>query len=107
MASYNLSIDYQAIRDCANDMEDVNKKLREKLESISNEMKAVNTEDVYFSTDAQDCLEKFNAMATKRIPQFYDVIEGYVKFLNTAVETYESTNKTLQSNVESNIDAFV
>lgn len=103
----NLSIDYNALTQCATSMKDVNNKLREKLETISTEMKSVNTEDVYFSTDAQDCLEKFNAMATKRIPQFESVINEYIDFLNHAVEKYKETNTALTQNVESNIDAFV
>lgn len=103
----NLSIDYNALTNCANSMKDVNNKLTEKLRSIESEMKAVNTEDVYFSVDAQACIEKFNYMATKRIPEFEAVINEYVKFLEEAVAKYRETNKALQSNVESNIDAFV
>ncbi len=103
----NLSIDYNALTACASSMKNVNGKLTEKLRAIETEMKAVNTEDVYLSTDAQACLEKFNNMATKRIPEFERVINEYVKFLEDAVSKYRETNKALQSNVESNIDAFV
>ena len=102
-----LSIDYNALTACSQSMKDVNGKLTNKLRDIENEMKAVNTEDVYFSSDAQACLEKFNYMATKRIPEFEAVINEYVKFLDEAVAKYRETNKALTSNVESNIDAFV
>ncbi len=103
----NLSIDYNALSACASSMKDVNNKLTEKLRTIQTEMGAVNTEDVYFSTDAQACREKFEQMANKRIPEFEAVINEYVKFLEDAITKYRETNKSLSSNVESSVDAFV
>lgn len=107
MANVNLSIDYNAVKECANSMQTVNTNLTNKLEEIRSAMKAVNTEDVYFSTDAEACREKFEAMAAKRIPEFSSVIDEYVKFLNEAVNEYTKTNTNVKSNLESNVTPFV
>lgn len=107
MANVNLSIDYGAVSNCAASMQNVNSKLTNKLEEIRSAMKAVNTEDVYFSTDAEACRERFETMANQRIPEFKSVIEEYVKFLNAAVEEYMQTSSNVKSNLESNVAPFV
>lgn len=107
MANVNLSINYGDLKECANSMATVNTNLTNKLEEIRNAMKAVNTEDVYFSTDAEACRERFETMANQRIPEFKSVIEEYVKFLNAAVEEYMQTSSTVKSNLESNVTPFV
>ncbi len=105
----NLSIDYEALTTCSEELKSVNDQLKEKLNTIATEMKAVNTQDVYFSTDAQACLERFENMANKRIPEFEGVINEYVKMLQDTVNLYKETNQSLKSNVEdgSQVDAFV
>lgn len=107
MANVNLSIDYNAVRECASNMQNVNSKLTNKLEEIRSAMKAVNTEDVYFSTDAEACREKFENMAAKRIPEFNSVIDEYVKFLNDAVDDYIKTSTNVKNNLGSTVTPFV
>ena len=102
----NLSVDFNALSACSASMKDVNNKLTEKLRAIETEMKAVNTEDVYFSKDAQECLEKFNRMATKRIPEFESVINEYVKFLDDAIEAYKRDIVVNIDHVENAIEPF-
>lgn len=107
MANVNLSIDYGAVSNCAASMQNVNSKLTNKLEEIRNAMKAVNTEDVYFSTDAEACRERIETMAAQRIPEFTDVINGYVAFLNRVVEDYKATSSNVKTNLESSVESFV
>lgn len=107
MANVNLSINYGDLKECANSMATVNTNLTNKLEEIRNAMKAVNTEDVYFSTDAEACREKFENMAAKRIPEFNSVIDEYVKFLNDAVDDYIKTSTNVKNNLGSTVTPFV
>ena len=107
MANVNLSINYGDLKECARSMATVNTNLTNKLEEIRNAMKAVNTEDVYFSTDAEACRERFEQMAYQRIPEFTDVINSYVTFLNTAIDEYMQTSSNVKSNLESNVAPFV
>lgn len=107
MANVNLSINYGDLKECASAMQKVNDDLTNKLEDIRHAMQEVNTEDVYFSTDAEACRERFETMASQRIPEFTDVIKSYVDFLNTAVDDYMRTSTTVKKNLESNVQSFV
>ncbi|MBP0984872.1 MAG: hypothetical protein J6A19_14215 [Oscillospiraceae bacterium] len=109
MANVNLSIDYGAVKECAISMQTVNTNLNNKLEEIRNAMKTVNSEgeDVYISTDAAACKERFEKMANQRFSEFKQVIDEYVKFLNDAVTEYTATSRDVQTNLDSSVAPFV
>ena len=109
MANVNLSIDYSKVTECATNMQTVNTNLTNKLDEIRNVMSTVNKEgeEVYISTDAAACREKFEKMANQRFSEFKHVIDEYVNFLNGAVTEYTATSRDVQSNLDSSVTPFV
>ena len=105
----SLSINYADLERCADTLDSAKGHLKDKLATIKAKMDIVNSEgaDVYFSSDAAACIEKFSNMYNKRMPEFDDVIAQYASFLRDAVAAYKQTNDALGNDVESNINAFI
>ncbi len=105
----SLSINYADLERCADTLDSAKSHLKDKLATIKAKMDIVNREgaDVYFSSDAAACIDKFSTMYNKRMPEFDDVVAQYSAFLREAVETYKQTNTAIENDVQSNINAFI
>ncbi len=97
-------VDTGKVRSSATTLRNANTTLTDKLEAIRKTMKSIDSQDTY-STEASTALvEKFEAMANKRIPEFNTVVEDYAKFLDNVADTHEKLVQTHKGNVEGTIE---
>ncbi len=100
----DIYVDTSKVRSSAQTLRNANTKLTDKLEEIRKTMKSVDSQDTY-STEASTALvEKFEAMASKRIPEFNTVVEDYAKFLDNVADSHEKLVDVHGGNAEATIE---
>lgn len=106
MAQTSVYVDTAKVRSSATTLRNANTKLTEKLEAIRSIMKNINSESTYSTPASIECAEKFEKMASKRVPEFNEIVESYAKFLDDVATTHDSLVSTTSSNLESSVEAF-
>lgn len=92
------------VRSSAQVLRNANTKLTEKLEAIRKVMHSVNDESTYCSPASMEAAEKFERMATKRIPEFQNIVEEYAKFLDTVAESHDKLVNVESQHLESTVE---
>lgn len=100
----DVYVDTSKVRSSATTLRNANTKLTDKLEAIRKTMKSIDSQDTYSSEASTALVEKFEAMASKRIPEFNTVVEDYAKFLDNVAEMHVKLVQTHEQNVDGTIE---
>lgn len=107
MAATSVYVDTQKVRSSASTLRNANTKLRTKLEEAQSIINAINTDEVYKTPASEELADKFRTMATKRFPEFENIVENYAKYLDDVAETHDNLVQSTSANLESSVEAFV
>jgi WXG100 family type VII secretion target len=92
-----IKISFEGLRALTDDIRGVNASLTQNLQDIK---AAINQLESQWSSDASDTIRlKANKMEPK-FEHFYNVIESYAKFLDSAVSEYTVTETAIYNNAE-------
>ena len=94
MSDNSIKVSTQVLRDTAKKIRTINTSLDEKLSDINKKMQSL--ESSWESDAARDIRDAMNAMLP-RFEQYWNVINSYATFLDTAAGQYEQTETTIQS----------
>ena len=91
----DIRITYEEVKSKANEIRSWNTALDKTLQDIKS---AINGLEADWTSDASDTIRaKISGMQPK-FDSYKEVIESYAKFLDSAVQQYENTENSLNSN---------
>ena len=92
-----IRVNTDQVAQIASSIEGLNKKLDEELKNSQTAIKALAS--TWEGEASQATISAYDSFAAKYFQNYYDIIDSYVKFLRTNVETgyfdTETTNNTL------------
>jgi WXG100 family type VII secretion target len=80
-----IKVNTDQVAQIASDIEGLNNKLREQLQSTQTTIK--NLSSTWEGEASSATISSFEEFASKYFQNYYDIIDGYVKFLRTNVES--------------------
>lgn len=89
--AYTLEINIDEANTAANAMAATNSDLKAKLEEISGVINNMN--DKWFSDTSAETVDKFNQVKNKQFGEYFDRVEGFVKFIRETVTTAFKKNE--------------
>ncbi|NLM34496.1 MAG: WXG100 family type VII secretion target [Clostridiales bacterium] len=92
-----IRVDTQMVAQIATKIEDLNKKLNEELQNSKTTVNGLA--NIWEGEASQATISSFNEFANKYFQNYYDVVQSYVSFLRSNVDTgyteTETANKSL------------
>jgi WXG100 family type VII secretion target len=96
-----IRVDTAQVEQIASSIETLNKKLTDELTTGQSSIKALN--NTWEGEAAQATIASFDEFAAKYFQNYYDIIDGYVKFLRLNVAQGYFDTETVNTNLA---DAF-
>ena len=96
MAGDSIRVSTDQVAQIANDLENLNKKLREELETSKQTID--NLSNIWQGEAAQETISSYDAFSAKFFQKYEDVIQQYVQFLRKNVDL--GYNETENANVK-------
>lgn len=96
-----IKVNTDQVAQIANTIEGLNKKLDEQLKNSQSTIK--NLTNTWEGEAAQSTVSSFDSFAAKYFQNYYDIIDGYVKFLRTNVDAGYFETETANTSLA---DAF-
>ncbi len=96
-----IKVNTEQVAQVANTIEDLNKKLNDQL--IESQTTVKNLTNTWEGEAANATISAYNEFAAKYFENYYKIIDSYVKFLRTNVETGYFDTETANTNLA---DAF-
>lgn len=90
-----INISLAEVANTATSLRATNERLRSNLEDVKSQMNSLS--QTWSSPAADNILARFNALDTV-FKNYYDVIDKYAIFLDQAVEAYDTTETSINTN---------
>lgn len=95
--AYTLQINIEEANTAANAMAATNGDLKNKLEEIAGVMNSMN--DKWFSDTSSETVEKFNQVKNKQFGEYFDRVDGFVKFIReTVTDAFKKNEQVIRIN---------
>ena len=85
-------VDFSKVKDFSSQLSKSSQSLRDILATTQQTVAKVGTRDSYSGAGAEQFTTNFNALS-KKFHIFYDAVQNYAKFLNTASDAYQQADK--------------
>lgn len=94
----DIHVEFQQLRDKAQEIRVINGDLKQLLIDIQNKIKGLEAD---YTSDASDTIRAKIDKESRRINDYDQVIESYCVFMERTAERYEQTGAVIRQNAES------